>query len=99
MNKRILVSDSEKNSILNMHESFKKNGFVMEQKLSDLRDGVPYSIEVKPNGDLVISTEDNFEINIGKGKLNPKDGMIIISKENGKRMIKGKNSGTIYKTI
>jgi len=101
MNKRILVSDSEKNSILNMHESFKKNGFIMEQKLklSDLRDGQPYNIEVKPNGDLVISTEDNFEINIGKGKLNPKDGMIIISKENGKRVIKGKNSGTIYKTI
>jgi len=32
MNKRILVSESEKNSILGMHESFKKNGFVMEQE-------------------------------------------------------------------
>jgi len=35
MNKRILVSDSEKNSILNMHESFKKNGFIMEDDMTN----------------------------------------------------------------
>jgi hypothetical protein len=30
MSKRILVSESEKNSILNMHESYKNYGFIME---------------------------------------------------------------------
>lgn len=32
MNKRILVSESEKSSILKMHESFKSRGVIMEQE-------------------------------------------------------------------
>ena len=32
MNKRILVSESEKNSILKMHESFKSRGVIIEQE-------------------------------------------------------------------
>jgi peptidoglycan hydrolase-like protein with peptidoglycan-binding domain len=32
MNKRILVSETEKNSILKMHESFKNRGVIMEQE-------------------------------------------------------------------
>ena len=32
MNKRILVSESEKSSILRMHESFKSRGVIMEQE-------------------------------------------------------------------
>lgn len=101
MNKRILVSESEKNSILNMHESFKKNGFIMEQELtlSDLNDDEAYNIVEKPKGFLVIVTEDNHEIKIGKGTLDPKDAMVIISTQNGKRVIKGKNSGKVYITI
>ena len=32
MNKRILVSEEEKNSILSMHESFKNRGVIKEQE-------------------------------------------------------------------
>lgn len=103
MNKRILVSESEKSSILKMHESFKNRGVIIEQKsltMRDLHDGKAYSIVRKPNGDLFIVTEDNYEIKIGKGTLNPKDGMVIISTNKaGKREVKGKNSGVLYKTI
>lgn len=102
MNKRILVSESEKNSILNMHKSYKSNGFISEQKkltLSDLHDGEAYPISKGPDGNLIISTEDNYDIKIGKGEVDPKDEMVIISTENGKRIIKGKNSGKVYKKI
>jgi hypothetical protein len=34
MSKRILVSESEKNSILNMHESYKNYGFIMEDDVT-----------------------------------------------------------------
>lgn len=36
MNKRILVSESEKSSILKMHESFKNRGIIKEDEMGDM---------------------------------------------------------------
>jgi hypothetical protein len=105
MNKRILVSQEEKNSILSMHESFKNRGVIIEQKsltINQLSDGTAYNATVDKSGNLIITTEDNYSVNAGKSNvpMNSKDGMVVITKDKtGKRVIMGKNSKTVYKTI
>jgi len=81
MNKRILVSQEEKNSILSMHESFKNRGVIKEDEMADMS---AKKCTVKVTKKFTVRTLDTGATvngkNITKGMtLNPGDTVSLIS--------------------
>ena len=100
MNKRILVSQEEKNSILSMHESFKNREIVMEQKSLTVKDlDGDYHAQLNKNNELIVTTETNYTVNLGTVKNFNEKGVVTITveKKGGKSIVKYK--GKVLKEI
>jgi hypothetical protein len=101
MGQRILVSESEKNKILNMHKDFKNNLVISEQKMKGKlyfafdNDTTDFQGFIGSDGYLYPYAEDFTAWKVGPIAKVPYTGQVVvrIDKRNGKESIMVSNRG------
>ena len=106
MGKRLIISESEKNSILNMHNKFKNNSTILEQQKKGKlffafdNDDTDFQGFIGADGYLYPYSEDLSTWKIGPISKVPYTGRVAvtISKRNGKEVIMiGKDFNSLSK--